>query len=320
MDHSTPASPAHHQLPELAQTHVHRVNDAIQLSHPLSSPSPPALNLFQHQGSFPMSQFFPSGGQSVEASASASILPMNIQDWFLLGLIGLNLPAVQGTLKSLLQHHSSKASILWCSAFLMVQLSHPYQSLLADFRKEMLDWPKHSFSFPVISFFAGFSETLSNLLWMCLHHTSCSFRWQNSWTCMPSPDSAMPHAGCWQLPFCFSKNGAEVQVPVLSLAYRDWLWTGFLCCFLVVCQSSLLLLSGVHTGSWLQCGVCGWGAGTARSAWAGWRDSVMRHPQWTVSRVLEESVPFSYLPRVLSATVPASSHPSYVAHDIVYSG
>ena len=79
MDHSTPASPVHHQLPELAQIHVHRVNDAIQLSHPLSSPSPPALNLSQHQGSFPMSQFFPSGGQSVGISASASVLLINIQ-------------------------------------------------------------------------------------------------------------------------------------------------------------------------------------------------------------------------------------------------
>ena len=67
-----------------------------------------------------MSQFFASGGQSTGVSASASVLLMNI-DWF-------DLLAVQGTLKSLLQHHSSKASILWCSAFLMVQLSHPYMT------------------------------------------------------------------------------------------------------------------------------------------------------------------------------------------------
>ena len=70
-----------------------------------------------------MSQFFSLGGQSIGALASAPVLPMNIQtfriDWF-------DLLAVQGTLKSLLQHHSSKALILWCSTFFMVQLSHPY--------------------------------------------------------------------------------------------------------------------------------------------------------------------------------------------------
>ena len=80
---------------------------------------------FPVSGSFPMSQFFESGGQSIGVSASASVLPMNIQlisfrmDW-------LDLLSVQGTLKSLLQHHSSKASILWCSAFYILQLSHPW--------------------------------------------------------------------------------------------------------------------------------------------------------------------------------------------------
>ena len=75
-----------------------------------------------------MRQFFASGGQSIGASASASVLPMNIQDWFPLGLTGLISTVVQGTLKSLLQHHSSKVSILWHSAFLMVQFSHPYMT------------------------------------------------------------------------------------------------------------------------------------------------------------------------------------------------
>ena len=74
-----PGFPVHHQLLELAQTHVHRVSEAIQPSHPLSSPSPPAFNLSQHQGLF-KSQFFASGGQSIGVSASASVLPMNIQD------------------------------------------------------------------------------------------------------------------------------------------------------------------------------------------------------------------------------------------------
>ena len=74
-------------------------------------------------GSFPMSQFFASGSQSI--GVSVSVLPRNIQDWFPLGLTGLISLQSRG-LKSLLQHHSSKASILWSSAFFMVQLSHPY--------------------------------------------------------------------------------------------------------------------------------------------------------------------------------------------------
>ena len=85
MDYSTPGFPVHHQLPELAQTHVHWISDAIQPSHFLSSPSPPAFNLAQHH-SLPMSQFFTSGGQNIWVSASVSVLPMNIQDWFPLGL------------------------------------------------------------------------------------------------------------------------------------------------------------------------------------------------------------------------------------------
>ena len=70
-----------------------------------------------------MSQLFASGGKSIEVSASASVLPMNIQDRFRLGWAVL---AIQGTLESLFQHHSSKASIPQCSAFFIVQLSHPY--------------------------------------------------------------------------------------------------------------------------------------------------------------------------------------------------
>ena len=75
-----------------------------------------------------MSQFFASGGQSIGVSASTSVLPMNIQDLISFRIDWLDLLAVQGTLKSLFQHHSSKASVLWCSAFFMVQLSHPYMT------------------------------------------------------------------------------------------------------------------------------------------------------------------------------------------------
>ena len=79
-------------------------------------------------GSLPISQLFTSGGQSIGASVSASVLPMNIQDWFPLGFWLVWSPWVQGTLKSLLQHHSSKALILWQSAFFMVQPSHSYRT------------------------------------------------------------------------------------------------------------------------------------------------------------------------------------------------
>ena len=88
MDCSTPGLPVHHQLPEFTQTHVHQVGDAIQQSYPLSSPSPPALNISQHQGLFKWVKLFASGGQSIGASASASFLPMNIQDWSPLGCTG----------------------------------------------------------------------------------------------------------------------------------------------------------------------------------------------------------------------------------------
>ena len=87
MDHSTPGLPVHHQLPESTQTHAHWVNDAIQPSQPLSSPSPLAFNLPQHQGLFQW-ELFTSGGQGIGLSASASVLLMNIQDWFPLGWTG----------------------------------------------------------------------------------------------------------------------------------------------------------------------------------------------------------------------------------------
>ena len=178
MDCSTPGFPVHHQLPELPQTHVHWVCDAIQSSHPLSSPPPPALNVFQHEGLFQWVSFLHQVTKVLVFQVPASILPVNIQGWFPLGLIGLislqskvlsshlilcrplfllppippgirvfsnestlrmrwpkywsfsispsneysilisfrmdwlDFLAIQGTLKSLLQHYSSKASIL----------------------------------------------------------------------------------------------------------------------------------------------------------------------------------------------------------------
>ena len=88
MDCSIPGFPVHHHLPELVQTYVHWVRDAIPPSHPVS-PFSSCLQSFPTSGSFLMNWLFASGGQSIAASASTSVLPMNIQDWFPLGLAGL---------------------------------------------------------------------------------------------------------------------------------------------------------------------------------------------------------------------------------------
>ena len=127
MDCSTPGFPVHHQLPEFTQTHVHHVNDAIQPSHPLSSLFLLPL-IFPSIRGFSNESLLPSRGPNYQ-SFSFNISPSNEYS----GLISfrmdwLDLPGVQGTLKSLLQHHNSKASILWFSAFLIVQLSHPYMT------------------------------------------------------------------------------------------------------------------------------------------------------------------------------------------------
>ena len=88
MNHSTPDLPVHHQLLEFIQTHFHRIGDAIQPSHPLSSPSPPAPKSLPASGSFPMSKLFTWASQSIGVSASASVLPPNIQNGLPLGWTG----------------------------------------------------------------------------------------------------------------------------------------------------------------------------------------------------------------------------------------
>ena len=126
MDCSRAGFPVHHQLPELAQTHVHRVSDAIQPSHPLPSPICCLLS-FSASGSFPESVLcimwpkYWSFSFSISPSNAYSGLISFRMDW-------LDLLAVQGTLKPHLQHHSSKASILWHSAFFTVQFSLPHMS------------------------------------------------------------------------------------------------------------------------------------------------------------------------------------------------
>ena len=128
MDCSTPGFPVLYYLPEFAQTHIHWIGDIIQLSYPLLSLSPLCPQFFPAPRSFPVScplwirwPNYWSFSFSISLSNEYSRLISFRIDWF-------DLLAVQGTLKSLLQHHSSKASILWLSAFFTVQLSHLYMT------------------------------------------------------------------------------------------------------------------------------------------------------------------------------------------------
>ena len=131
MDCSMPGFPVHHQLPEFTQTHVHPVSDAIQPSHPifplLLLPSIfPSIRIFSNESVLRIRwPKYWSFSFSISPSNEYSGLISYRMDW-------LDLFVVQGTLKSLLQHHSSKASILWRSAFFIVQLSHPYTGKTID--------------------------------------------------------------------------------------------------------------------------------------------------------------------------------------------
>ena len=121
MDCSTPGLPVHHQLPEFTQT-----CPLSQWCHPTISfcavPFSSYLQFSQASGSFPMSQFFTSGGQNIGVSDSASVLPVNILDWFPLGwTVWISLQS-KGISSVFSNTNSSKASILWCSAFFIVQL------------------------------------------------------------------------------------------------------------------------------------------------------------------------------------------------------
>ena len=135
MDYSTPGLPVHHQLPGFTQTHLHWAGDAIQPSRPLSSPSP-GFNLFgvfSNELAWPIrwpNYWFFSFSIS-PTNEPSGLISFKI-DWF-------DLLAVPGTLKSLLKHHSSKASVFWHSAFFMAQLSHPYITTGKTKNQKLLD-------------------------------------------------------------------------------------------------------------------------------------------------------------------------------------
>ena len=163
MDCSILGFPVHHQLPELAQTYV----QSSKWCHPtiLYSVIPFSSHLqsFPTSGSLPVSQFFTTGGQSTGASASASIFPMNTQDWSPLGRTGW----ISWQSNTLLQHHSSKASILQRSASFLVQLSHPYMTT------------GNTIALTRLTFVAKVMSLLFNMLSMlvitCLPRNKCLF-------------------------------------------------------------------------------------------------------------------------------------------------
>ena len=127
MDCSMPGFPVLHQLLELAETQVHWVGDAIQPSHLLVIPFSSCLQSFPASGYFPMSQFFASGSQSIGASASAPVLPMNIQGWFPLGWTGWISLQSRG-LARVFSNTTVQKDQFFNTAFFMVQLSHLYMT------------------------------------------------------------------------------------------------------------------------------------------------------------------------------------------------
>ena len=169
MDCSTPGLPVHNQLPEPTQTHVHWVGDAIQPSHLLSSPSPSLLS-FPASGSFLMSlirwpKYWTFSFNISPSNEHPGLISFRM-DW-------LDLLAVQGTLKSLLQHHSSKVSILHYSVFFILQHSHPYRTT-----GKTIVLTRWSFVDKVMSLLFNM---LSRLVITFLPKGKCSFKGTDTW-------------------------------------------------------------------------------------------------------------------------------------------
>ena len=146
---------------------IHGVSDIIQPSYPLSSPSPPALNSLPASVSFPVSQPFTSGGQSIGASASAISPSSEYSGLISFRMEWFNLPAVQGTLKNLLQQHNSKASVLWRSAFFTV-----FKSFLLEYSLELYS--------PTSFCFCSFLLWLQKISWD-KYQTGCKFSGNRRW-------------------------------------------------------------------------------------------------------------------------------------------
>ena len=191
MNHSTQGLPVHHQLSEFTHTHVHQVSDAIQPSHPLSSPSPPAPNPSQHQSLF---QWVNSSHEVVKVLGFQLMISTSNEHPGLISfrMDWLDLLAVQSTLKSLLQNHSSKASILWCSALFIIQLLHPYTTT-----GKTIALTRRTFEGRVMSLLFN---TLSRLLIAFLPRSKHLLI---SWLQSPSADFGAPQNKVWHCFHCF---------------------------------------------------------------------------------------------------------------------
>ena len=211
MDCSTPGLPSITNS-QFAQTHVHCVSDTIQPSHPLSSPSPPAFSLSQHQGLFNKAALHIKWPKYWSFNFSSS--PFNEHSELISFMMyWLDLLAVQGTLKSLLQHHSSKASILWHSAFFIVQLSHPYMTT-----GKTIALTRQTF---VCKVMALLFNTLSRLLIAFLPSSKCA---SISWLQSPSVVILEPKKLRVNLSFFFFLQPEEAHLKHLPRAGNCIQW------------------------------------------------------------------------------------------------
>ena len=249
MDCSTPGLVIHHQLPESTQTHVHWVGDTIQPTHPLSSPSPPTFNLSQCQGSKESAPQIRCPKYWSFSFNILVVLPTNTQDWSPLEWTGLDHLAVQGTLKSLLQHHSSKTSILWHSALFTVQLSHPSMTTV-----KTVALARWTFVGKVMSLlFNMLSRLVITLL-------PTSKRLLISWLQSPSAVILEPpkiKSATVSPPICLEVMGPEAMI----LASECWAF--ILCCtimLLLVNHSVVSDCPGSSVHGILQAGVLEWAA------------------------------------------------------------
>ena len=175
MDCSIPGFPVHHHLPKLAQTHAHQVRDAIQPPGPLS-PVFSCLQSFPASGCFLISQFFPSGGQSIGASTSASVLPMNILAWFPLGLTGLSSLQSKG-LSSIFSNTTVQKHQFFSAQELVEPLSSTLRKLpLSESKSHILSsaGPVHPPGYTITP--QGWTRSLKRIKFFCYFPTSSPLR------------------------------------------------------------------------------------------------------------------------------------------------
>ena len=211
MDRSTLGFPVHHQLPELAHTYVHRVSDATQPSHPLSPlllpPSIfPSIRVFSNESVLPIRwPKYWSFSVSISLSNEYSGLICFRIEWF-------DLLVVQGTLKSLLQHHSLKASVLWLSAFFMVQLSHPSMTT-----GKTIAFTRWTFISKVMSLFFNSNQTLSRFVITFLPRSRClliSWLQSSSAVILESKETKLATVSTLSPSICYEVMGQDVMILV----------------------------------------------------------------------------------------------------------